>query len=108
LKWGKRPGEEKSMAEKITFLVGVPDDKKMEIGLGTYEREQLMHQHNKTFHEFCKMASWFNDPKTDPKQKTQFIPCLKNMIETIYMQTKILDCAGVPDENIAENLSLPL
>jgi ribosomal protein S27AE len=109
IKWGKKSGkEERQLADKnVTFLVGVPDNKKMEIGLGAYEREQLMHQHNKTFHEFCKMASWFNNPNTDPKQKAQFVPVLKNMIETIYMQTKILEYAGIPDDFIAENLSLP-
>lgn len=110
IKWGKKPGKEEGMAgksEKTTFAIGVPDNKKMEIGLGVYERESLMLQHNRTFCEFCKMVSWFTDTNTDPKSKVQFVPILKNMIETIYMQTKILEFAGIPDENIAENLSLP-
>lgn len=88
-------------------MVGVPEDKKMEIGLGTYEREQLLHQYNKTFSEFCKMTAWFNDPDTAPEEKTRFIPILKNMIETINIQTKLLECAGIPNEVIADNLSLP-
>lgn len=93
--------------EKVTFMVGIPETKKMEIGLGKYEREHLLHEHNKAFHEFCKMASWFNDTKVQPENKVKFVPILKNMIETIYMQTKILDYAGITDEEIAENLSFP-
>jgi hypothetical protein len=105
---GKKPGKEKSMAEQmITFMVGVPTEKKLEIAVGTYEYEQLSKEYNKAFREFCSMAAWFNDPKTEPAGKTQFIPTLKNMIETIYLMTKMMDCIGAPDKVMAENLSLP-
>jgi hypothetical protein len=111
IKWGKKPGKEKEMAEKIenkcTFLIGVPESKKAEIALGNYEREELLREYSKTHHEFSKMLQWFDDQKTDPKHKEQFLPAMREMLKSCVFMLETMERAGVPDKMIADDLSLP-
>lgn len=93
--------------QKATFLVGVPDTKKLEIGIGEYERENLLKEYSKTHHEFRKMLQWFDDPSTDLKQKEQFLPTMKEMFRSCVFMLETMERAGVPDKMIADDLSLP-
>jgi len=111
IKWGKKPGKEKEMAEKIenkcTFLVGVPATKRVEFGLGDYEREQLLKTYSKTHYEFSKMLSWFDDPNTGPEQKEKFVPTMREMFRSCVLIHELMERAGISDKMIADDLSLP-
>lgn len=109
IKWGRKPREEAIMAEnnKVTFLVGVPATKRVEFGMGDYEREQLLKEYSRTHHEFSKMLSWFDDHKTSPEQKEKFVPTMREMFKSCMLMLDMLERAGVSDKALVEDLSLP-
>lgn len=109
IKWGKKPREVNGMAgeKKVTFLVGVPATKRVEFGMGDYEREQLLKEYSRTHHEFSKMLSWFDDHKTSPEQKEKFVPTMREMFKSCMLMLDMLERAGVSDKALVDDLSLP-
>ena len=107
VKWGKMPRKEAAMAEKVTFLVGVPATKRAEIGMGDYEREHLLKEYSKTHNEFSKMLGWFSDLKTSIEAKEKFIPTMREMLKSCVFMLEVMERAGISDKAIAEDLSLP-
>ena len=97
------------MAEekKVAFLVGVPATKRVEFGLGDYEREQLLKEYSRTHHEFSKMLQWFDDHHTSPDQKEKFVPTMREMFKSCMFMLDMLERAGVSDKALVEDLSLP-
>ncbi len=110
IKWGKKPREVKEVAEKkkVTFLVGVPASKRVEFGMGEYERENLLHEYSKTHHEFSKMIQWFDDPNTAPDQKEKFVPTMREMFKSCVLMLDLMERAGITDKMIVDDLSLPI
>jgi predicted RNA-binding Zn-ribbon protein involved in translation (DUF1610 family) len=108
IKWGKKPRKESVMADnKVAFLVGVPATKRVEFGLGEYEREQLLKEYSKTHHEFSKMLQWFDDLHTSPEQREKLVPTMREMFKSCMLMLDMMERAGISDKMLVDDLSLP-
>ena len=89
------------------FKVIVQQDNSFTIGLGKYEKLQLMEELKKCYATQCKMGKWLDDNTVPGEQRDKYTPMYLELLHTISYIWDVLKRAGTTDQEIREYLDIP-
>jgi hypothetical protein len=89
------------------FKIETQLDYSMKVKMSDADKKQLLRDFSKSFFENSKMMEYFCNPDIDPKEKVQYMGALYWMLNSLKIMYDLLLMAGVSNQEIAEELSLP-